>query len=63
MAETPRRHVTIYTDGGCSGNPGPGGYGAVLLSGRHRRELSGGYRLTTNNRTEMLAAILALETS
>ena len=62
MAETPRRHVTIYTDGGCSGNPGPGGYGAVLLSGRHRRELSGGYRLTTNNRMEMLAAIMALET-
>ncbi|MAE63155.1 MAG: ribonuclease HI [Phycisphaeraceae bacterium] len=53
--------VTIYTDGGCAGNPGPGGYGVVLLHGGHRRELSGGFRLTTNNRMEILAAIKALE--
>ena len=54
------KQVVIYTDGACSGNPGPGGYGAVLLSGGHRKELSGGFRLTTNNRMEMLAAIEAL---
>jgi len=57
MAET----VTIYTDGACSGNPGPGGYGVVLLSGNHRKELSEGFRLTTNNRMELLAAIKGLE--
>ncbi len=55
------RRVTIYTDGACIGNPGPGGYGVVLLSGEHRKELSGGYRRTTNNRMEMLAAIVGLE--
>jgi ribonuclease HI len=55
-------HVTIYTDGACIGNPGPGGYGVVLLYGEHRRELSGGYRKTTNNRMEILAAIVGLET-
>ena len=54
--------VTIYTDGGASGNPGPGGYGIVLLSGEHRKEMSGGFRLTTNNRMELLAVIIALET-
>lgn len=53
--------VTIYTDGACSGNPGPGGYGVVLISGRHRKELSEGFRLTTNNRMELLAAIKGLE--
>lgn len=53
--------VTIYTDGACSGNPGPGGYGVVLMAGRHRKELSGGFRLTTNNRMELLAAIKGLE--
>lgn len=53
--------VTIYTDGACLGNPGPGGWGAVLLFGTHRREISGGYRLTTNNRMELLAVIRALE--
>jgi ribonuclease HI len=53
--------VTIYTDGACSGNPGPGGYGVVLMSGRHRKELSEGFRLTTNNRMELLAAIKGLE--
>jgi ribonuclease HI len=53
--------VVIYTDGACSGNPGPGGYGVVLISGSHRKEISGGFRLTTNNRMELLAAIIALE--
>jgi ribonuclease HI len=52
--------VTIYTDGACLNNPGPGGYGAVLLSEGHRKELSGGFRLTTNNRMEMMAAVVAL---
>ncbi len=54
-------NITIYTDGASRGNPGPGGYGAVLLSGQHRREISAGYRLTTNNRMELLAVIVALE--
>jgi ribonuclease HI len=53
--------VAIYTDGACLGNPGPGGYGVVMLYGGHRKELSGGYRLTTNNRMEMMAAIAALK--
>jgi ribonuclease HI len=53
--------VVIFTDGACIGNPGPGGYGVVLLSGQHRKELSGGYRLTTNNRMEIIAAIRGLE--
>jgi ribonuclease HI len=53
--------ITIYTDGACSGNPGPGGYGMVLKSGPHRLEKSGGFSLTTNNRMELLAAIIALE--
>ncbi len=53
--------VTIYTDGGCHGNPGPGGYGAVLLCGQRRKELSGAYKHTTNNRMELLACISALE--
>ena len=52
--------VTIYTDGACIGNPGPGGYGAVLIHGGARKELSDGFRLTTNNRMEMLAAIVGL---
>ena len=52
--------VTIYTDGACSGNPGPGGWGAVLLYGAHRRELSGGEAQTTNNRMELTAVISAL---
>ena len=54
------KDVTIYTDGACKGNPGPGGYGAVLLYGDHRKELSAGYRFTTNNRMELLAAIKGL---
>ena len=53
--------VTIYTDGAARGNPGPGGYGAVLISGKHRKELSGGFDCTTNNRMEILAAVEALE--
>ena len=53
--------VLIYTDGACSGNPGPGGWGAVLISGGHERELSGGEGATTNNRMELMAAIEALE--
>ncbi|HAW72584.1 MAG TPA: ribonuclease HI [Flavobacteriales bacterium] len=53
--------VQIYTDGGASGNPGPGGYGALMMYGEHRKELSGGFRLTTNNRMELLAVITALE--
>ncbi len=53
--------VTVYTDGACSGNPGPGGYGVVMLSGDKRRELSQGYRSTTNNRMELLSVIVALE--
>ena len=52
--------VTIYTDGACSGNPGPGGWGAILISGEHRKELSGGEAETTNNRMELTAAIEAL---
>jgi len=53
--------ITIYTDGAARGNPGPGGYGVVLISGRHRKEISGGFRLTTNNRMELLAVIIGLE--
>ncbi|MEO0810634.1 MAG: ribonuclease HI [Pseudomonadota bacterium] len=59
MAEHPE--VTIYTDGACSGNPGPGGWGAIMTSGPHRKELSGGEKKTTNNRMELMAAIEALE--
>lgn len=55
------KKVTIYTDGGCSPNPGPGGYGIVLIYGEQRRELSGGYRSTTNNRMELTAAIRGLQ--
>ncbi len=58
----PQPEVTIFTDGACSGNPGPGGWGAILVSGPHRKELSGGEAETTNNRMELLAAITALET-
>jgi ribonuclease HI len=53
--------VIIYTDGAARGNPGKGGYGAVLMFGQHRKELSGGYRLTTNNRMELMALKVALE--
>lgn len=54
------KQVVIYTDGACSGNPGPGGYGVVLLYNGHRKELSGGFRRTTNNRMELLGAIEGL---
>lgn len=61
MPETRSKpHVTIYTDGACSGNPGPGGWGAILISGVHRKELNGGEALTTNNKMELQAAIEAL---
>ncbi|MBK7669588.1 MAG: ribonuclease HI [Sphingobacteriaceae bacterium] len=53
--------IHIYTDGGASGNPGPGGYGIVMLYKQHRKEMSEGYRLTTNNRMELLSVIVALE--
>ena len=56
-----RPQITIYTDGSSRGNPGPGGYGIVLLSGEFRKEISGGYKHTTNNRMELLAVIVALE--
>lgn len=57
-----RSAVTIYTDGACSGNPGPGGWGAILRYGDHEKELYGGEPDTTNNRMELLAAIQALDT-
>lgn len=53
--------IVMYTDGACSGNPGPGGWGAVLMSGKHRKELYGGERDTTNNRMEMMAVIRGVE--
>ncbi|XPV76531.1 MAG: ribonuclease HI [Desulfovibrio sp.] len=56
------QEVTIYTDGSCLGNPGPGGYGAVLQYGEHEKELSKGFEDTTNNRMEMRAVIVALQT-
>ena len=55
-----RKKVIIYTDGACTGNPGPGGYGVLLLHGERCKELSGGFRLTTNNRMEILACIAGL---
>ena len=53
--------ITIYTDGAASGNPGPGGFGVVLMAGPYRKDLMGGFRLTTNNRMELLAVIVGLE--
>ena len=58
---TEKNTVVIYTDGACSGNPGPGGWGSILMYNGHRRELSGGEPATTNNRMEMMAVIEALE--
>ena len=55
------KQVSLYTDGSCLGNPGPGGYGALLIYKEHRKELSQGYRLTTNNRMELMAAIAGLQ--
>lgn len=52
--------VTIYTDGACSGNPGPGGYGVILMAGEHKKELSGGEPDTTNNRMELMGVIVGL---
>lgn len=54
--------IVIYTDGGCTNNPGPGGYGVVIKNGKETQELSGGYRLTTNNRMELTACIVGLST-
>ena len=59
--EKKMNHVTIYTDGAAEPNPGPGGYGVVLIAGKHRKELSGGFERTTNNRMELTAVIQALE--
>jgi len=59
---TEKNTVVIYTDGACSGNPGPGGWGSVLMYNGHRREMSGGEQETTNNRMEMMAVIRSLET-
>jgi ribonuclease HI len=56
----PNYDVTLFTDGACIGNPGPGGYGVILDQGGKRRELSGGFRRTTNNRMELMAAIVGL---
>ena len=56
-----RKRVAIYTDGSCLGNPGPGGYGVVLRYQQHQKEMSAGYQQTTNNRMELLAAIVGLE--
>lgn len=58
----PETQVTIYTDGACSGNPGPGGYGAILIHGERKLEISGGAAETTNNRMELSGAIKGLET-
>jgi ribonuclease HI len=55
------KHIEIYTDGACSGNPGPGGWGAILRHGKHEKEIFGGEKDTTNNRMEMMAVIMALE--
>lgn len=55
------KEVNLYTDGACRGNPGPGGWGAILVYGKHEREMSGGERETTNNRMELMAAICGLE--
>jgi ribonuclease HI len=61
LTEQKNHKIIIYTDGSARGNPGPGGYGAVMLSGQHRKELFEGFALTTNNRMELLAVIVALE--
>jgi len=53
--------ITIFTDGSSRGNPGPGGYGVVMMAGHHRKELSQGFRLTTNNRMELMSVIVGLE--
>jgi ribonuclease HI len=62
LSKTPKGEVVIYTDGGCSPNPGLGAWAAVLMYGEHKREISGGEPETTNNRMELMAAVRALET-
>lgn len=57
-----QKQIALFTDGSCLGNPGPGGYGIVLRYRQHEKQLSGGFHLTTNNRMELLAAIVGLET-
>lgn len=57
-----QKQIALFTDGSCLGNPGPGGYGIVLRYRQHEKQLSGGFRLTTNNRMELLAAIVGLDT-
>ncbi|WP_163557207.1 ribonuclease HI [Halomonas sp. NO4] len=59
-SDGPLPRVTVYTDGACRGNPGPGGWGAVLQSGQHEKALKGAEAMTTNNRMELMAAIMAL---
>lgn len=54
-------HIIIYTDGSSRGNPGPGGYGVILMYGKHKKEISGGFRRTTNNRMELMAVIKGLQ--
>jgi ribonuclease HI len=61
MTSSPKKIVEIFTDGACSGNPGPGGWGAVLRYGDVEKEMSGGEPATTNNRMELMAAIMAIE--
>lgn len=61
MSEEKRHTIIMFTDGAASGNPGPGGFGVVLKVGSHRKEISEGYRLTTNNRMELMAVIRGLE--
>jgi len=58
---TAKKDITMYTDGASRGNPGPGGYGVILISGDYRKELSQGYKLTTNNRMELMAVIAGLK--
>ena len=58
---TARKDITMYTDGASRGNPGRGGYGVILISGEYRKELSQGYKLTTNNRMELMAVIAGLK--
>ncbi len=61
MSVAVKQPIVIFTDGACSGNPGPGGWGAILMWGDHRKEINGGEAETTNNRMELTAAIMALE--
>jgi ribonuclease HI len=61
ICDMDRKKILVFTDGACSGNPGPGGYGAILRYNGHEKELSGGFGSTTNNRMELMGAIVALE--